>query len=339
MEELVSVLMSVHNEKYEYLETAINSICNQTYQNIEFIIIDDASDKNCSSYLKELCKNHSMIKLFRNEMNLGLTKTLNIGISHARGAYIARMDADDYSCPQRIERQVELMRQYPDIDILGTGVVSFGKQQVFMSPTNGFSNKEIQAELFFTSTLCHPSVMIRCSFLERTGIKYDEDVKKGQDYDLWERASIVGHLAVTSEVLLYYRLHDTQITSTNTKDQNFTATAVMKRRLSRIGIYPTDNEFHCHLALKGIGKEIIPLSDVEAWAKKILYFNTQHTIADATVFNKNIHKRLVLYKIKSKQIPKISDICVIIKLIVGRIQMQIKLRRNIKNISILNLQK
>lgn len=339
MEEVVSVLMSVHNEKFDYLKSAIESICAQTYPSIEFIIIDDASEKECSLYLKKLCSQYSNIELIRNESNLGLTKTLNKGLSIARGTYIARMDADDYSCPDRIEKQVAFLQRHDNIDILGTGVVSFGKECVFMSPMNGLSYKKVAMDLFFTSTLCHPSVMIRRSFLQRTGLLYDELVKKGQDYDLWERASVLGHLAVMPNVLLYYRLHDNQITSKNTKEQQSTAEMVMKRRLNRIGINPTEKEFRCHLALKGYNNKDVPITEIELWCNKMLLANEQAQFVDERIFKWNIQSRLTLCYLKQRNIKSLLKPMNYISLIYNRIKLRIllfKYRRAVNKLQLEN---
>ena len=115
MSKLVTVLMSVHNEKMDYLMTAIHSICTQTYRNIEFLIIDDASDLECHEILEKIVKPYPFVKLIRNEINLGITKSLYLGVNQAQGDYIARMDADDFSLPQRLEKQVCFLEENPQI--------------------------------------------------------------------------------------------------------------------------------------------------------------------------------------------------------------------------------
>lgn len=250
MESLISVIMSVHNEHPAYLKCAIDSICNQTYKKFEFIIIDDASDEECFAYLSEISLKDKRIRLYRNSKNIGLTKTLNKGLMLAKGEYIARMDADDFSLPKRFEKQISYLKTHTNIAILGTGVVSFGEANVFMSPMRGLTPQQAKCQLFFTSSLCHPSVMIRKDFLDKFRLTYAEDVKKGQDFDMWERSSVLGDVAVMQEVLLYYRLHKDQITSKSKNEQDNTAEMVMKRRLYRIGINPTDKEYRCHLMLK-----------------------------------------------------------------------------------------
>lgn len=339
MKKLVSVIMSVHNEKREYIKCSINSICNQTYPYIEFIIIDDASDNDCSTYLKELCESYKNIKLIRNTENLGLTITLNKGLQIAKGEYIARMDADDYSFPHRIEKQVLYLEQHSDVDIIGTGVISFGQRRMFMSPMQGLSVQQAKCELFFTSTLCHPSIMMRKAFVDKTGIRYDEKIKKAQDYDLWERSSVLGNIAVMPEVLLLYRLHSDQITSKNKKEQEETANKVRKRRLQRIGIVPSDNEYQCHLMLAGEIRSSAKLTEIQNWINKICTNNAIHTIVENSELKRNFGKRLCLLKLKSLKLNNfsLSDFTNLLAILKNRFEMYLLLRKYGK--IILKLQK
>lgn len=306
MDKLISVIMSVYNEVPEYLDTAINSILNQTYGNFEFIILNDGSNDDIVKKLEHAAEKDNRIKLIHNEEQMGLTKSLNKGLNIAKGDFIARMDSDDFSVPTRFEHQLAFFEKHADIDIIGTGVVSFGAKNIFMSPCNGMENDEIRAELFFTSGLCHPSVMIRKAFLDKNNLTYDGNVKKGQDYDMWERCSKFGKLAVMDEVLLFYRIHDKQITSQFKSEQVTTAEMVMRRRLSRIGLTPTDAEYEAHLTLKGVSNKS-SIADVETWGKKIIEANNNAEIVDKRVFKDNINKRIALVRIKNKKL-KIGDI-------------------------------
>lgn len=325
-EGLISVLMGVHDEQECYLRAAFNSIFNQTYKDIEFIIVDDASDDACKSVIDELCKNKSNVKIIHNETNIGLTKSLNKGLDAANGEFIARMDADDISLPERFEKQIVFLKKNPDIDIVGTGVVSFGVETKFMSPPNGYNNNEAQCNLFFSSTLCHPSVMIRKKFLDEHDIRYDEKVKKGQDYDMWERCSVYGKLAVIKDVLLYYRTHSKQITSTNKADQNLSAENIRKRRLGRIGLSPTEKEYKCHeLLASGNDKTISPY-DVKQWISKVLLNNENSELVDSKTLQRNLQSRFLLYKFRNRVGLGIKDVLPLCKVILGRATMNIKLK-------------
>jgi glycosyltransferase involved in cell wall biosynthesis len=289
--------MCVHNESLEYLRLSIGSICNQTYSNIEFIIIDDASNETCKNYLEELCK-PECIKLIHNAQNVGLTKSLNVGLLIAKGQYIARMDADDYSVPERIEKQVHFLETHPDIDYCGTGVISFGDEMKFMSPYHGLTNRQAQSFLFFSSTLCHPSVMIRKGILERSGLMYCEQFISCQDYDLWERLSVFGKLAVMKEVLLYYRIHGSQITRLDKETQDYYADEVRKRRISRLGISLSPKEFACHrLLIEGQNNAISP-RDVKLWVKELCSANESTGLVDDLELRRELRDRLFLYHLR-----------------------------------------
>ena len=333
---LVSIIMSVHNEPQNYIETAIQSIINQTYKKIEFIIIDDFSNRECSNFLQDECKKYSNVSLYRNTSNIGLTRSLNIGIHYATGKYIARMDADDYSLPSRIEKQVIFLEKHSDIDVIGTGVISFGDSYKFISPAFGYNNDEAQCELFFSSTLCHPSVMIRKSFLDKNNLLYDENVKKGQDYDLWERCSIYGKITVLPEVLLFYRIHSNQISSKNNEEQNNTTVNIWKRRLSRIGIITTENELNIHLLLTKGRNNNINVKDVKEWIDKIIKGNNKFKIAPQKLLINNLQMRLTLYKIRNGYYfdCNILDLYNLFKTLIKRFCALIKLKITIYNVKL-----
>lgn len=299
-EKLVSVIMSVHNEKEEHLRFAVDSICNQTYNNIEFIIIDDASNDQCKAVLNSLSETWSNIKVLKNTANLGLTASLNRGLSEARGEYIARMDADDFSTPDRIAKQVNFMEKRTDIDICGTGVISFGETNVFMSPHSGLDNNKAQCMLFFSSTLCHPSVMMRKSFLDKYGLTYDENVRKGQDYDMWERCSVHGKLAILNDILLYYRIHKAQISSKNRGEQEQSANKVRIRRLTRLGIQPSEREYECHMALMRKDNTDVTQVEVKSWINGLVEANKSIKLVNSSTFEKDLNARFFLYCIRQR---------------------------------------
>ena len=317
--------MGVHNEREEHLRMAIDSICNQTYNELEFIIVDDFSNGDCKRVLSEYSDKYSYIQVIHNEVNLGLTRSLNIGFHLATGEFIARMDADDFSAPTRIEKQVEFLINCPDIQFCGTGVVSFGDSEVFMSPSKGLTNDEAQCYLFFSSTLCHPSVMIRKSFLEQNNLSYDENVKCGQDYDLWERASVFGKLVVLKEVLLFYRLHPDQITSSHKEEQDYYANRIRLRRLSRLDLFPTEQEYACHLLLAcGVDRKI-SVHDVKCWCEKIIDANDHKGLVDRDVLRNDLKDRFVMYKLRNryfKNLTSFDDLCRLFSLFSARIQMK-----------------
>ena len=110
MNDLVSVIMSTYNSEAT-VSVAIESILEQSYSNVELLIVDDASNDNTVKIIEEYCKISKNIKLFKNKENVGLTKNLNFLINQSTGVFIARQDDDDYSLPDRLSVQVKTIKK------------------------------------------------------------------------------------------------------------------------------------------------------------------------------------------------------------------------------------
>lgn len=223
---LVSVIMGVYNTPIEYLKEAVNSILTQTYSNLEFVIVDDCSQNiEVVEYLNKANCDDDRVKLIRNEYNLGLTKSLNIAIRNSSGKYLARMDSDDISLPERIQKQVEYMEVHKDICLTGTDVIGFSDNGVIYDTGklhNHISRQDVcNVRLLFENTgYAHPSFMIRKSFLDINNIHYREDIKKAQDYALTTDCILAGGKRyLIEESLLKYRIHSKQISNESYKEQ------------------------------------------------------------------------------------------------------------------------
>lgn len=226
MNDVISILMCVYNTPLTYLKNACDSILGQTYENIEFVIVDDASsDHGVIEYLGALNSKESKVRLFKNEVNLGLTKSLNVGLQNCNGKYIARMDSDDISVPERLEKQAEYLNEYEDVALVGSNIIVFGEEideKDTSDDENLFSDPEayrIQS-LFRHSGPAHPTFMFRSEFLHDNGIRYREDILKAQDYGIM--ADILragGTIRKLDEPLLRYRVHKGQITETSETEQ------------------------------------------------------------------------------------------------------------------------
>ena len=179
---IVTVLMPVYNGS-KYLDDAIKSILNQTFQNLEFVIIDDGSTDDSLNIIKSY--NDNRIRLIENKANQGQSKTLNKGINLARGTYIARVDQDDISRSDRLEKQLEFMEKNSDIDVCGSWVELMGKQSDVLNLET--RSEEIKISLLTNQNLAHPAVMIRKSTLIKHNLDYDPKFIIANDYDLWVR--------------------------------------------------------------------------------------------------------------------------------------------------------
>lgn len=218
--------MCVYNTNVKYLDESIESIINQTYGKFEFVIVDDGSNsQDTLKCLDDWAQKDPRIILVKNNNNLGLTKSLNIGIRRCKGEYIARMDADDVSSADRIEKQLNYLESHEDVALVGSRIACFG-DNVPDANADSDGNGLRDMNLYHVRALichpgpAHPTFMFRASFLQENNIQYNELIKKGQDYGII--ADILQHggkIATIDEPLLQYRVHDGQITSTSEIEQ------------------------------------------------------------------------------------------------------------------------
>lgn len=231
---LLTVLMSVYNEPIGWLHESIDSILNQTYSAFEFIIVNDNPSR---AELKELLNTYqnkdSRIVIVDNETNIGLTKSLNKGLAIVKGKYIARMDADDISLPQRFEKQIQFMQAHPSVIVCGTQIKRIGSKTKSFPVRMKCDSLSIKAEMLFDSSLVHPSVIIRKSVLDDNKLRYDEEYKQAQDYRLWEQLYDFGDFANLDELLLLYRISALQITSRKRSYQRNYAVLIRKRLMNK----------------------------------------------------------------------------------------------------------
>ncbi len=219
----ISIIMPVYNTDEKYLRPAVESILNQTFKDFEFLIINDGSINNAEEVI--LSYQDERINYIKNEKNLGLIKTLNKGLNLANGEYIARMDSDDISLPERFERQIDFLEKNTNIGILGTWYEWFPKQRVMKSFTDSRDIKECL--LLMNNALGHPTVMLRKSAIDKFKIRYDENALYVEDYALWLSLINKVEFANISEVLLKYRRHSGSICKKNKIKQNLNCQKIM----------------------------------------------------------------------------------------------------------------
>jgi len=226
----ISVVMAVHNGG-PYLEEAIRSIFQQTYQNYEFLIIDDASTDETTRILKNL--DDFRVRVITNKENLGLTKSLNLGISEARGEYIARMDADDLSLPHRLEKQLEFLEKNPEHALVGTPYYQIDEAGNIKGLVRVLTDDcELRAGLLQQNWFGHGSVMMRKAAVIKAG-GYDERFTYAQDYDLWLRLADDHRVANLGEPLYCWRATSTCISKEKARQQQHFARLAQKRARER----------------------------------------------------------------------------------------------------------
>jgi glycosyltransferase involved in cell wall biosynthesis len=215
---LVSVILPCYNAE-AYIMAAIQSILEQTYTNFELIIIDDESTDKTVEVIQTI--NDSRIQLIQKPKNTGYTDSLNMGLSIASGKYIARMDADDISEPNRLEKQVDHLETHPDCILCGCWITLIPQNTIHTYPVE---HDAIVEELFSRNSFAHPGVMMRKSIIDAHTLRYDRTFEPTEDYELWTRMMVLGKLYTIPEVLLRYRTHEQQIS-------NYKATLQKQNRL------------------------------------------------------------------------------------------------------------
>jgi glycosyltransferase involved in cell wall biosynthesis len=203
----LAVLLPTYNCA-KYLQESIDSILNQTYSDFDLYIYDDCSTDNTS----QLVANYSDQRIFyiKNSENFGIAKTLNFGLEKLlpNYEYIARMDADDWAFPERFEKQIDFLGQNKSIGLCGTQ--GFWLTNISETPLSGWQyptdNNYLKLYLLFAASFGHSSVILRSDCFILNGLKYNEDIKTCEDWDLWIRVSKNSKVHNLPDFLMKYRI-------------------------------------------------------------------------------------------------------------------------------------
>lgn len=300
----ISVIMSVYNTNIQYLKESIDSILNQTYRKYELIIIDDGSQsEEIKEILEQYQKKDRRVEIITNDSNYGLTKSLNIALEMAVGKYIVRMDSDDISYSERLEKQFLYMENHPEVTVLGSKVIKFGEKQknepmYYIDYIRQSYEKFLINMMFYNVGPIHPTVMMRKSFLDEFNIRYDEEIIKAQDYKLWIDCIACGGIFYNlPQVLLNYRIHENQITSRNHNEQYFFIQNISKLAIKRNGFMLEEEELE---VLTTFYSDIFeaPVKKYIDIIKKMVAQNSQMKIYNKKIFAETINERWIHKVIK-----------------------------------------
>jgi glycosyltransferase involved in cell wall biosynthesis len=242
----ISVIMPVYNCR-EFIEESSGSIFNQTYTNFEFLIIDDCSTDGTYEYLKSLTD--PRMNLIRKPQNSGYTVSLNMGLELAKGEYIARMDGDDISLPDRFEKQIAFMDQNPDVVVCGGAYKAIGSDFIFIPNT---SPQDIMLDLLSRTPIAHPTAVIRSSTLKKHNVQYNTGYEPAEDYKLWTILSEYGRLSNITDIVLHYRIHQNQTTKLRGKSQKDIGIIISSEYINKLCKNNVNVNFFCNSALNSI---------------------------------------------------------------------------------------
>ncbi len=210
--------MSVYNNEH-YLKDSIESILNQTYGDFEFLIANDCSLDNSMKVLDSYAKLDDRIRIYNNSENLGLTKTLNKLIKESKGQYIARMDGDDISIPERFEQQMKILKSHPDIGLIFSDIEYMDFEGNLLCRAWTPQLQKILSLLDCINYIPHPTVILKKEVFEKYGY-YNEKYITGQDTNLWLRLRGRVNFYHLKEILLRYRLNPNSV-SDKRKDKRY----------------------------------------------------------------------------------------------------------------------
>jgi glycosyltransferase involved in cell wall biosynthesis len=214
----VSVVMPAYNAQ-RYISQAIESILTQTLTDFEFLVIDDGSEDRTAKIVQEYGDRDARVRLLTHGGNRNICNALNTGIRTARGPYIARMDADDWSYPYRLERQVAFMDAHPEVGVSGGTIeVCDDELRPLNRRTYRRTDAEIRRRLFRYSPFAHPAVIYRTGAARAVG-GYDPALADAEDYDFYFRLGIAWKFANLPDLLLRLRTTEKSISQSRGRRQ------------------------------------------------------------------------------------------------------------------------
>lgn len=266
---MISVLMSVYNGE-KFLAESIESILQQSFKNFEFIIIDDASTDNTAQILSYYAARDPRIHILKNTVNLKLAISLNNGMQAAKAPIIARMDADDWCYPHRLEVQLNFLQQHPEVTLCGSFIEEYESGIIRRCAT---TNLAIRTKLIFDSSIYHPTVMFKRNIILQKTQGYSNDRLPAEDYDLWVRLSEHHDVIFANipEVLLRYRVHPQYDRTEYRQKMHTQADHIRTRMLNNLSLLTNYNESQYHNLLLSAKKQISILEFLgcSRWVKKI----------------------------------------------------------------------
>ena len=230
---LVSVLMPVRNAE-KFLERSLESIQNQSFSNIEFVLVDDGSEDCSSQILEAYAAKDNRIVVLKNESPQGLTRSLNLGLKICRGEFLARIDADDFSRKDRLLKQFTHFQRDDKLIVLGTNAryIDDAGRSLGVSDMP-LRDQSIRALMFIINPFIHSSVMLRASTVKTYGLYYNENYSAAQDYEFWVRLSQFGKLGNLGARLTELRIHSNSVSAKKRPIQISNSISVQQAYLRR----------------------------------------------------------------------------------------------------------
>jgi len=252
----VSVLMPAYNAE-RYIAEAVRSILDQTFCDFQLVVVDDGSSDNSTHLVRQCAEHDPRIILIRNGSSRNICNALNRGIEEARGEYVARMDADDWSYPDRLMQQVAFMDAHPDVVVSGGSIeICDGDLKPLNIRTYQQNDEDIRRRLFRHSPFAHPAVIYRTAAARAVG-GYNPALADAEDYDFFLRLGSHGHFANLRDLLLRLRTSKDSVSQSKGRRQEHLTIYIRLKASTEYG-YQMSGRDHLYTALQYASSFMIP---------------------------------------------------------------------------------
>ena len=281
----ISCLMNVYNGE-KHVKEAVDSILNQTFTDFEFVIIDDGSTDRTLQILESY--DDPRIRIFKNGRNLGISESRNRGLKKVRGKYVAPLDADDISLPHRFETLYRFMEENPQIDICGSATEVFGSVSRISKPLP--THEEIFAGFLRDCRMLYSTVIIRREKIASLDEPFDVRFTFSEDYDLWVRLALMGlTFANLNDVLVKYRVHDTNVSVVHTEEQRRFAAMARLHLFRELNIETPEEKLPLHQLLKlGKRRDRREMEVVSGWIDELVAANEKRGLFHHEILKKEL---------------------------------------------------
>jgi glycosyltransferase involved in cell wall biosynthesis len=289
---LVTVLMPTYNCRATLAE-AIGCILAQTLDDFELIVVDDGSTDDSSSLIESIAANDPRVRMIRQE-NRGVGAALNAALDVARGKFLARMDADDRTIPERFAEQITFLDENPDITLVGGWHRTFGaiEGRVDQFPTEP---GRVKAGLIFRNTISHPTVMMRRQAFQENGWRYTTDKTIPEDYFLWTLIAQRHKMANIPKVFLDYRIWPGSMCQKGWTELRDQCVVAQCRLLALAGLNADDPQrgVHYPLAFDEIPTDATFIAAAHQWLLEIWRHNDRSRFFDSAALARVLTGRYI----------------------------------------------
>ncbi|MBL8005911.1 MAG: glycosyltransferase [Ignavibacteria bacterium] len=232
----VSIITTVYNCE-KFIRQSVESILNQTYGDFEYIIVEDGSSDKTPGIVKQLAAIDKRIKLLINERNIGRVKSLNKALENAQGEYVALQDADDFSMPERLEKQIAFLDKNPDYVLVGANIIVIDEFENFISkPERPLKNPDAKFSMLFRCTFANPSIVYRKKITDEHNLRYEDNFIHAEDFRIMSLIARHGKIYNFEEPLVKYRRHSGNNSVMNFDILNQGSVQIVKENLSLMNI-------------------------------------------------------------------------------------------------------